>query len=67
MRRSGSGIISIDNDDPTAQNCWTLPAEAVLPYRESVHWNVVPWYPGTADRIAAPRQSEDPACDTVPP
>lgn len=58
LRRTGSGIISIDNDDPTAQNCWTLRAEAALPYRVSVHWNVVPWYLGTADRIAAPGRTE---------
>ncbi|WP_406439169.1 uracil-DNA glycosylase [Streptomyces sp. NBC_01613] len=58
LRRTGSGIISIDNDDPTAQYCWTLRAEAGLPYRASVHWNVVPWYLGTADRIAAPGRTE---------
>jgi hypothetical protein len=58
LRRTGSGIISIDNNDPTAQNCWMLRAEAGLPYRESVHWNVVPWYLGTADRIAAPGRTE---------
>ncbi|MET9128862.1 uracil-DNA glycosylase [Streptomyces antibioticus] len=58
LRRTGSGIISVDNDDPTAQNCWTLRAETGLDYRESVHWNVVPWYLGTADRIAAPGRSE---------
>lgn len=59
LARSGSGIISVgiisvDNDDQTANNCWTLRQEAGLAYRESVHWNVVPWYLGTADRIAAP-------------
>jgi hypothetical protein len=58
LRRTGSGIISVDNDDPTAQNCWMLRAEAGLPYRESVHWNVVPWYLGTANRIAAPGRTE---------
>lgn len=58
LRRTGSGIISIDNDDPTAQNCWTLRHEAGLPYDLSVHWNVVPWYLGTADRIAAPGRTE---------
>ncbi|MFE2558606.1 uracil-DNA glycosylase [Streptomyces sp. NPDC059352] len=58
LRRTGSGIISIDNDDVTAQNCWTLRAEAGFPYQESLHWNVVPWYLGTADRIAAPGQTE---------
>ncbi|WKN15786.1 uracil-DNA glycosylase [Streptomyces sp. JUS-F4] len=58
LRRTGSGIISVDNDDQTAQNCWTLRAEAGLPYRESLHWNVVPWYLGTVDRIAAPGPTE---------
>jgi hypothetical protein len=58
LRRTGSGIISIDNDDPTARNCWMLRDEAGLPYRESVHWNVVPWYLGTVIRIAAPGKTE---------
>lgn len=58
LRRTGSGIISIDNDDLTARNCWMLRDEAGLPYKESVHWNVVPWYLGTATRIAAPGKSE---------
>lgn len=58
LRRTGSGIISIDNDDPTAQNCWMLRDEAGLAYELSVHWNVVPWYLGTADRIAAPGRTE---------
>ncbi|MFJ8112503.1 uracil-DNA glycosylase [Streptomyces sp. NPDC096132] len=58
LRRTGSGIISVDNDDQTAQNCWTLRSEAGLPYRESLHWNIVPWYLGSADRIAAPGQTE---------
>ncbi|MFJ5831458.1 uracil-DNA glycosylase [Streptomyces sp. NPDC093089] len=58
LRRTGSGIISVDNDDPTAQNCWNLRNEAGLRYELSLHWNVVPWYLGTADRIAAPGKTE---------
>ncbi|GAB7102623.1 hypothetical protein JCM4814A_09370 [Streptomyces phaeofaciens JCM 4814] len=58
LRRTGTGIICVDNDDQTAQNCWTLRSEAGLPYRESLHWNIVPWYLGSADRIAAPGQTE---------
>lgn len=58
LRRTGSGIISIDNDDPTAQNCGTLRAKAALLYHESRHWNSVPWYLGTADLIAAPGRTE---------
>ncbi|MEV4683145.1 uracil-DNA glycosylase [Streptomyces kurssanovii] len=57
-RRTGSGIISVDNNDPTAQNCWLLRREAGLPYEHSLHWNIVPWYLGTADRIAAPGRTE---------
>ncbi len=53
LRRTGSGIISVDNDDQTAHNCWTLRKEAGLPYRESVHWNIVPWYLGSAARTTA--------------
>ncbi|WP_406175796.1 hypothetical protein [Streptomyces sp. NBC_00996] len=56
LRRTDSGIISIDN--PTAHNCWTLRAEADLSYRASAHGNVVPWYLGAADRIAAPGRTE---------
>ncbi|MET9422160.1 MULTISPECIES: uracil-DNA glycosylase [unclassified Streptomyces] len=58
LRRTGSGIISVDNNDPTAQNCWLLRREAGLPYEHSLHWNIVPWYLGTADRIAAAGRTE---------
>ncbi|MGN9789696.1 uracil-DNA glycosylase [Streptomyces sp. OZ13] len=58
LRRTGSGIISVDNNDPTAQNCWLLRREAGLPYEHSLHWNVVPWYLGTADRITTAGRTE---------
>ena len=58
LRRTGSGIISIDNDDLTARNCWMPRDEAGLAYEKSVHWNVVPWYLGTPTRTAAPGASE---------
>lgn len=58
LRRTGSGIISVDNNDPTAQNCWLLRREARLPYEHSLHWNIVPWYLGTADRITTAGRTE---------
>lgn len=58
LRKTGSGIISVDNDDQTAENCWRAREEAGLSYREVVHWNIVPWYLGSATKIAAPGRSE---------
>ncbi|HVA18915.1 MAG TPA: uracil-DNA glycosylase [Solirubrobacteraceae bacterium] len=50
----GSGFVSPDNDDHTAQNMWTLLQEAHIDRRrEIVTWNVVPWYVGDGDRIRA--------------
>ena len=47
--RPGSGFISIDNDDQTAANAWTLRNEAGLD-GHALHWNIVPWYLGVASR-----------------
>lgn len=47
--RPGSGFISVDNDDPTAENTWRARAEAGL-NSGVLHWNIVPWYLGTAAR-----------------
>lgn len=40
----GSGFISPDNDDTTAETFFRLLAESGLPRAETVNWNVVPWY-----------------------
>ncbi|MFT4470847.1 uracil-DNA glycosylase [Arthrobacter sulfonylureivorans] len=40
----GSGLISIDNNDATAANCFTLAHEAGLPRQAFALWNIVPWY-----------------------
>ncbi len=58
VRRSGSGIISIDNDDQSAENCWRLRNEAGLSSEMAVHWNIVPWYIGDGERIRAARMSD---------
>ena len=50
----GSGFVSPDNDDQTAQNMWSLLHEAHIDRRrEIVTWNVVPWYVGDGTRIRA--------------
>lgn len=43
-RRIGSGFISRDNDDQTAEAIYTFMCCANLPRHETVIWNVVPWW-----------------------
>ncbi len=45
--RPGSGFISVDNDDQTAENVWHARSQAGL-HAAVVQWNIVPWYLGTA-------------------
>jgi hypothetical protein len=40
----GSGFVSIDNDDASAQQMWQLHSEVGPNQSDSVHWNIVPWY-----------------------
>lgn len=40
----GSGFISPDNNDPSAQNATIATEAAGLQPRELAHWNVVPWW-----------------------
>lgn len=47
--RPGSGFISADNDDQTAENCWRARDAAGL-HDGALHWNIVPWYLGVASR-----------------
>lgn len=41
---AGSGLNSLDNDDPTAANVFAAMAEAGLSRQVCLSWNVVPWY-----------------------
>jgi hypothetical protein len=51
-QRGGSGFISPDNNDMTAQNMWTLLREAKIDRAtDVVTWNVVPWYLGTDTKL----------------
>jgi uracil-DNA glycosylase len=55
----GSGFVSPDNNDQSAQNIWTLLGEAGVDRgTEVVTWNVVPWYIGDGTRIRAVRSSD---------
>ncbi len=57
--RGGSGFVSPDNNDGTAENMWWLLREAGVDWgREVVTWNVVPWYIGS-DRKIRPAESAD--------
>jgi Uracil DNA glycosylase superfamily len=46
-KRVGSGFVSRDNDDPTAEATFTFMAEAGIPRNETLIWNVVPSWNGT--------------------
>jgi hypothetical protein len=46
-KRSGSGFISRDNDDPTAEAIFNFMREAEIPRRLTIMWNVIPWWNGT--------------------
>ena len=54
----GSGIISIDNNDATAANCFTLVHEAGLPRRAFTLWNIVPWYLPAGPRTQTTRLAD---------
>ncbi len=45
--RTGSGFISRDNDDPTAEAAFAFYRQAGVPRKQSVLWNVIPGWNGT--------------------
>lgn len=45
--RAGSGFISRDNDDQTAEATFSFMVQAGIPRKRTVTWNVVPWWNGT--------------------
>jgi hypothetical protein len=52
-KRPGSGFISRDNDDPTAEATFRFMEEAGLSRRLTIIWNFVPWWNGTRRITAA--------------
>jgi uracil-DNA glycosylase len=51
--RGGSGFISCNNNDGTAQNTWETREEAGVSRELVVHWNVIPYYLGSSTKIRA--------------
>ena len=55
----GSGFISPDNDDKSAENMWGFFREAGIDRRRDiVAWNIVPWYLGDDRRIGQVRAAD---------
>lgn len=46
-RVMGSGFISRDNDDPTAEATARFMAKAQLAQELTLTWNIIPWWNGT--------------------
>ena len=44
--RVGSGFVSRDNDDPTAEATFLFMKKAELPRQDTVIWNLIPWWDG---------------------
>jgi hypothetical protein len=44
---TGSGFISRNNDDPTAEATFRFMRQADIPRTQTVIWNVIPWWNGT--------------------
>lgn len=47
--RGGSGFISRNNDDPTAEATFKFMQQAAIPRQLTVTWNVIPWWNSTVN------------------
>jgi uracil-DNA glycosylase family 4 len=54
----GSGFISRNNPDQTAKNLCDMLQRAGVARRDTLIWNIVPWYVGTNERIRAVNQRD---------
>lgn len=45
--KAGSGFVSRDNDDPTAEAIFRFMRQAGIKRQETLLWNTVPWWNGT--------------------
>jgi uracil-DNA glycosylase len=57
-RAVASGFISRNNPDESAKNSFLLYQEAGIPRRDTVLWNIVPWYIGSGTRICSATMSD---------
>ncbi len=48
-KRQGSGFISRNNDDPTAEATFAFMRQAGIPRKLTATWNVIPWWNETVD------------------
>lgn len=56
---AGSGFVSVDNNDQTAENMWQLLRRAEIDRAtDVVTWNVVPWYIGDGTKIRPTRSGD---------
>ena len=60
-KHTGSGFISRDNDDPTAEAIFKFMVEAGIPRKMTVIWNVIAWWNGTR-KISNPELKEGVNC-----
>jgi len=59
--RKGSGFISRNNDDPTAEATFSFMEQAEIPRKLTVIWKVVPWWNGTR-KVTATEVREGEIC-----
>ncbi len=57
----GSGFISRNNDDPTAEAIFEFMHKAAIPRELTVIWNLIPWWNGTV-KVTATEQKQGAAC-----
>src|SRR5258708_2895615 len=53
-----SGFVSRDNPDETAKTFFKLSQEAGIPRKDTVVWNIVPWYIGSGTKIRPARRRD---------
>jgi uracil-DNA glycosylase len=58
---TGSGFISRNNDDPTAEATFKFMEKAEIPRELTITWNVIPWWNGTR-KVTGQELREGVAC-----
>ena len=64
-KRSGSGFVSRDNDDPTAEAIYTFMLQKRIPRSITAIWNMIPFWNGTRKIKKAERAEGLAAMDDV--
>lgn len=53
-----TGFVSRNNPDQTAKNFFELNAEAKIPRKRTITWNLVPWYIGNSNAIRTANRTD---------